>query len=147
MGRAEPTIAHVDAELGFSGGEKQVFLLIEGLRRAGLSNVLFCPPDSVSETRAVRLGIECVRVPMRNQMDGAAVVRLRRGFAKAGADLVHLHTSRATWLGGWAARLAGSAGFLEHFRRILDRRKCSKLLFLRNFVVVNWFNLLGNCAN
>lgn len=104
---ARPTIAHVDAERGFSGGEKQVFSLIEGLRRAGLRNVLFGLPESACEARATELGIEFVAVPMRNQIDGAAVIRLRRGFAAAGADLVHLHTSRATWLGGWAARLGG----------------------------------------
>ena len=28
-------IAHVDAEKGFSGGEEQVFLLVEALRRRG----------------------------------------------------------------------------------------------------------------
>ena len=29
------TIAHVDSDMGFSGGEVQVFLLIEGLRGRG----------------------------------------------------------------------------------------------------------------
>ena len=49
------TIGHVDAERGFSGGEEQVFLLLEGLRSAGVRNVLFCPPGSASEQRAREL--------------------------------------------------------------------------------------------
>ena len=104
---ASSTIAHVDAESGFSGGEVQVFLLIQGLRRAGWRSVLFAPPGSMAAARARELDVEHVAVSMRNDLDGPAVLALRRGFEKCGAALAHLHTGRATWLGGWAARLAG----------------------------------------
>ncbi len=100
-------IAHVDAETGFSGGEVQVFTLIEGLRRAGWSNVLFAPPGSRCQARAKELGVEFGAVVMRNDLDAAAVLELKRGFERSGAALAHLHTGRATWLGGWAARIAG----------------------------------------
>ena len=46
------TVAHVDTEVGFSGGEVQVFLLMEGLAQRGVRNVLFCPPGSRSAERA-----------------------------------------------------------------------------------------------
>ena len=46
------TIAHVDAERGFSGGEVQVFLLMEGLRERGHRNVLLCPPGARAEEEA-----------------------------------------------------------------------------------------------
>lgn len=101
------TIAHVDAEMAFSGGEVQVFLLIDGLRRAGWHNVLFAPPRSAALGRARELGIDCCEVSMRNDLDGSAVLRLSRGFRARHATLAHLHTGRATWLGGWAARMAG----------------------------------------
>jgi len=99
-------VVHVDAERGFSGGEKQVFLLIEGLRRAGVENTLVCPPGSACERRARELGVPCRTVPMRNDLDLRAVLRLSRAFGELRPELVHLHTGRATWLGGWAARLA-----------------------------------------
>ena len=101
------TIAHIDAERGFSGGEVQVFLLMEGLREAGWRNVLFAPPGSAALARAERLGLESVAVPMRSDLDLPGALALRRGLERARIDLVHLHTSRATWLGGWAARWAG----------------------------------------
>lgn len=101
------TIAHLDAETGFSGGEVQAFLLMEGLRRRGHRNVLICPPGSRSEARAAELGIETRTVPMANDFDLAAVFRLRRELVRSGANLVHLHTGRATWLGGLAAWRAG----------------------------------------
>jgi glycosyltransferase involved in cell wall biosynthesis len=102
-----PTIAHVDSETGFSGGEVQVTLLIEGLARLGARNVLFSPPGSRCEAWAREHGLDHVAVAMRNDLDGAAVLGLRRGFVRHSIGLAHLHTGRATWLGGWAARLAG----------------------------------------
>jgi len=44
---------------------------------------------------------------MRNDADLAAVLGLRRVLREARPDLVHLHTARATWLGGLAARSLG----------------------------------------
>lgn len=101
------SIAHVDAETGFSGGEVQVFLLMEGLRRAGHRNVLVAPPGSRAIEEARRRGFETRPATMRNDLDLLGVLRLRERLAAAAVDLVHLHTSRATWLGGLAARWLG----------------------------------------
>lgn len=100
-------IAHVDAETGFSGGEVQVFLLMEGLRTQGHSNVLLCPSLSRCAFEARGRGFPCLEVDMRNDLDLPAVLSLFRTFKRLAPDIVHLHTGRATWLGGIAARLAG----------------------------------------
>ena len=42
-------IAHITGESGFSGGETQVFVLMEGLRARGHANLLVCPPGSSAE--------------------------------------------------------------------------------------------------
>jgi glycosyltransferase involved in cell wall biosynthesis len=101
------TIAHVDSEMGFSGGEVQVFLLLEGLRDLGHRNVLFCQPGSRCEAECAERGLESRPVRMRNHFDLGAVRRLRRGFAAVNADLAHTNTGRDAWLGGWAAHGAG----------------------------------------
>ncbi len=100
------TLAHVDAERGFSGGEVQVFLLMEGLRRRGHRSVLVCPPASRALDEARARGFEAIPVRLANELDVVSVARLRKELARLQPDLVHLHTGRATWLGGLAARLA-----------------------------------------
>lgn len=112
------SIAHVDAERDFSGGEVQVFLLMEGLARRGHRNLLLCPPRSAAAREAGRRGIPVVEVPMRGDLDLAAVWRLTHAFGGAGVDLVHLHTGRAAWLGGLAARRAGRPAIVT---RRMDR--------------------------
>ena len=99
-------IAHIDAEHDFSGGEVQVFLLMQGLAVRGDENLLLCPPRSAAEAEARRRGIACAAVPMRNDADVAAVWRLAQRVRRD-IDIVHLHTGRAAWLGGLASRLAG----------------------------------------
>ena len=101
------TIVHVDAERGFSGGEVQVFLLLEGLAARGHRNILVCPPGARAGEEARRRGIDVREVSMGSDLALLAVPRLGAIFRAVGADLVHLHTGRATWLGGLAARRAG----------------------------------------
>lgn len=100
-------IVHVDAESGVSGGEVQVFLLMEGLRAQGHRSLLLCPPRSRCASEAHGRGLPCLQVSMRNDADLPAVFSLFRTFRRLAPDIVHLHTGRATWLGGIASRLAG----------------------------------------
>lgn len=100
-------IVHVDSETGFSGGEVQVFLLMESLAKQGFENVLACPSGSRAAEEASARSIPIFEVRLRNDLDFMSVLRLASWLRKSGADLVHLHTGRATWLGGLAAKLAG----------------------------------------
>ena len=112
-------IVHVDPERSFSGGEVQVFLLMEGLRKSGHECSLACIPGGAPEREARERGFEIHAVPMRTDLDLLAVPRLRRAIQAAKAYLVHLHTGRANWLGGMAARLAGRPAIST---RRMDRR-------------------------
>jgi glycosyltransferase involved in cell wall biosynthesis len=101
------TIVHVDAERGFSGGEVQVFLLMEGLRARGHRSILCAPPKSRAIERAHALGFETWPLSMGSDLALASVLRLRKRLRRECPSLAHLHTGRATWLGGLAARGSG----------------------------------------
>ncbi|MDH4096601.1 MAG: glycosyltransferase [Betaproteobacteria bacterium] len=90
-------------ESDFSGGEVQVFLLMEGLRARGHRNVLVCPPGSASAREAERRKFACVCARMRNDLSLLGARRIHAHLRRCRPDLVHLHTGRADWLGGLAA--------------------------------------------
>ncbi len=98
------TIAHVTAERGYSGGEHQVALLIEGLRARGHGNLLLCPPGSESEIRARAAGIRCLPIRAGSEWSPRDFQEVTARLRQASPDVVHLHSGRATWLGGLAAR-------------------------------------------
>jgi glycosyltransferase involved in cell wall biosynthesis len=96
-------IAHVTGETGFSGGELQVFLLLEGLRKRGHHSVLLCPAESRSLQEAARRGIEARPIRAGNVWSLRGLFEMRRALQASAPDLVHLHTGRANWLGGLTA--------------------------------------------
>lgn len=110
-------IVHVDTEHGFSGGEVQVFLLMEGLRQKGLEQALVVPPGSESARIGKERGFCVHEIAMRNSFDLASAWRLSRVLATAG--LAHLHTGRAAWLGSLAA---GRADCPVVVTRRMDRK-------------------------
>jgi glycosyltransferase involved in cell wall biosynthesis len=101
------TIAHVTGERDFSGGEVQVFLLMEGLAGRGHTNALLCPPDARSAEEARARGIEVLPVAMKSSLSPAGVARAIRALRSCAPDLVHLHTGHANWVGGLAAARLG----------------------------------------
>ncbi|QDU68452.1 Alpha-D-kanosaminyltransferase [Planctomycetes bacterium Pla86] len=106
---AEPglTVVHVDAERGFSGGEVQVLLLAEALAERGYTQVIACATGGELARVAAERDFRVAQVTMRSDLSLLAVGALSRLFSEVDADIVHLHTGRATWLGGLAARRAG----------------------------------------
>jgi len=100
-------VAHLTGEAGFSGGEVQLFHLVEGLRKRNHHSVVLCPEGSRSEAEARRRGIDTRPVRVRNEWSPRCLASVRRELARSAPDIVHLHTGHATWLGGLAARGLG----------------------------------------
>ncbi|MBK8179962.1 MAG: glycosyltransferase family 4 protein [Planctomycetes bacterium] len=126
------TLCHVDAERGFSGGEAQVFLLMRGLCERGHRSILLAPPGSEASRRAVLEGFEVRELAMRSDLDLPAVLRATRILRELAPDLVHLHTSRAAWIGGLAARRAGLPAIVtRRMDRAVARNWRTRLLYGR----------------
>lgn len=99
-------VLHIEAGRHLYGGPRQVLLLLDGLRAAGVSNTLVCPPGSAIAQAAVPGEVDPVR--MRGEHDALMVLRLRAAIARHAPDIVHVHSRRgADWYGPLAARSAG----------------------------------------
>lgn len=111
--RAEPTgtqpltVVHVDQETGYSGGEAQVLGLVQGLRERGHRCIVTGPENGLLAARGKELGWDWRDLTIKSDADMRAILRLARLLKAERADIVHLHTGRAAWIGGWAARQAG----------------------------------------
>jgi len=103
------SIAGVDPERGFAGGETQVLGLTLALIRAGHRADLLCDPAGGLWQRARDAGIACHPLRIRNSVDAAAGLKLRSYLARNRYDVVHFHTSRAHALAPFVRRRAGVA--------------------------------------
>jgi glycosyltransferase involved in cell wall biosynthesis len=95
-------IAGVDPERGFAGGEAQVLGLTLALIRAGHRADLICDPSGSLWPRAQAAGVVCHPLRIRNSVDAAAGLKLRKLLAQNHYDVVHFHTSRAHALAPFA---------------------------------------------
>ena len=112
------SIAGVDPELGFAGGETQVLGLTLALAAGGHRAELICDPAGRLWERALDAGIRCHPIRIRNAIDLAAGVKLRAILKRERYDVVHFHTSRAHSM----APLARSFGSTLMVTRRMDYR-------------------------
>ena len=112
------SVAGVDPELGFAGGETQVFGLTLALAALGHRAELICDPAGRLWERALDAGIRCHPIRIRNAIDLAAGVKLRAILKRERYDVVHFHTSRAHSM----APLARSFGSTLVVTRRMDYR-------------------------
>ncbi len=88
-------VLHVDAAREWRGGERQLLLLVQGLRERGAEPLVAARPGSPLLQRLKTDGIATAAMPMRTDLDLLAVRRLRRLIATWRPDVVHAHDTRS----------------------------------------------------
>ncbi|HEX9370284.1 MAG TPA: glycosyltransferase family 4 protein [Roseiflexaceae bacterium] len=115
-------ILHV-VEATIAGVRTHVQALATGLDRRRFQSAVVCPPrrehsfgDERFVTYLTSAGIPVLPVPMRRSIspvaDVAALSRLFAIIRRERFDIVHLHSSKAGFLGRLAARMAGGAAVI-----------------------------------
>lgn len=101
-------VLHLEAGKNVYGGALQVLLLVEGLQKRGIENLLVVPEGSDVQDQAISRGLPIHPLPMAGEADLLFPRRFRSLIHEMAPDLVHLHSRRgADILGGLGARWAG----------------------------------------
>jgi glycosyltransferase involved in cell wall biosynthesis len=103
------SVAGVDPERNFAGGETQVLGLTLELRAMGHRAELLCDPAGELWRRAQAAGVVCHPMAIRNALDLAAAAALVRRLRDGRYDVVHFHTSRAHAMAPWVRGLTRAA--------------------------------------
>lgn len=75
--------------------------------------LIACQPESGILREARKRGIATVETSIRGSWDIRAMVTIGRIIRKHGISVVNTHSGKDTWVGGFAARLAGSPLFVR----------------------------------
>jgi glycosyltransferase involved in cell wall biosynthesis len=101
-------VLHLEAGKHLYGGALQVLLLVEGLQRQGVDNLLVVPEGSDVASEAEVRELPLHTLPMTGEADLRFPGRFKKLIETHSPDLVHLHSRRgADLLGGLGARWAG----------------------------------------
>lgn len=88
-------ILHVDSGRSWRGGQRQVFLLANGLRDMGYRVLVVAPTGSPLIRRAERAGLPTYRLTLRGEWDISSARELRAVAREWKADIVHAHDARS----------------------------------------------------
>lgn len=101
-------VLHLEAGTHVYGGALQVFLLVEGLGRRGVDNVLVVPRGGETEKEARARSLPVHPLPLAGEADVLFPARFRAVIREVSPDLVHLHSRRgADTLGALGAMGTG----------------------------------------
>ncbi|EQA45296.1 glycosyltransferase, group 1 family protein [Leptospira broomii serovar Hurstbridge str. 5399] len=125
--KVDRVILHIDTETGWRGGERQLFLLAEGLKKRKIQQLILCRPGSALETKANEAGLPTVTLPLKSEWDFASVTALRDLVRAKGVRIIHAHTAKAHSI-AWMAKAK-----LPQVRLIVSRRVDFKIRR-------NWFS-------
>jgi glycosyltransferase involved in cell wall biosynthesis len=122
-------ILHIDAGREWRGGQRQVWLLAQGLRARGHEPLVVGIPDSPLLQRLRQRGVASAAVPMRADWDLRAARRIRALVRAWRPDVVHAHDARAHAIA--LAALLGSRIPLVVTRRVAFTPKSVRLKYGR----------------
>ncbi len=102
-------VLHTEWSNGWGGQEIRIHGEMLALREHGVSVALACRPEARLGQRAAESGIPVYHFPFRGNADLVTLWRLQRLIRRERFDIVNTHSGKDTWVGGLAAKLAGSA--------------------------------------
>jgi glycosyltransferase involved in cell wall biosynthesis len=101
-------VLHLETGTHVYGGALQVLLLVEGLQKKGIENLLVVAEGSEVEGEALARDLPVQALPMAGEADLAFPFRFHSLIRSTAPELVHLHSRRgADTLGAMGARWSG----------------------------------------
>lgn len=134
-------IVVAESSTAMGGQELAVLLHAEGLRKRGHDVRLILEPGSPIFGKAVARGLPVDQVAMGRARYPAAIAAFRRILADTRPALLHVNSSRDSWIGGLAARLVSPRVKVVRSRHIstpLKKTPATRFLYrtLMDFVIV-----------
>jgi len=97
-------IAHIDTGMSLRGGQRQMLMLAEGLRKRGHEQVIVCREGSDVETRAQRNGFPVFALPAHDPGHAFGILLWRQQLKTWAPQILHTHDGRGQTL-AWLASL------------------------------------------
>jgi glycosyltransferase involved in cell wall biosynthesis len=134
-------IVIAESSTAMGGQELAVLLHAEGLRKRAHDVRLILEPGSSIFLKAVEQGLRVEPVGMSRARYPAAIVAFRNILTRERPALLHVNSSRDSWIGGLAARLVSPRVKVIRSRHIstpLNRTVTTRILYRRlmDFVIV-----------
>ena len=101
------TVLHTEWSDGWGGQEIRIISEMTAVRELGVRVLLACREHAGIRKRAEAKHIPVTVLPFRGNTDFGTLFSLIRLIRREGIDIVNTHSGKDTWVGGFAAKIAG----------------------------------------
>ena len=101
-------VLHTEWSDGWGGQEIRIINEMKALRDKGVELFLATRPHAKIKEKALKEGFKVFDVPFRGNLDFNSLFQLIKIIKKNNIDIVNTHSGKDTWVGGFAAKLAGA---------------------------------------
>lgn len=109
-----PSVLHIDTGRNFRGGQRQVLLLTEQLRRGEVRQIVACPAGSALDEKIT--AIDKIILSKKSLIRKINLSPLRKAIEKYDLNIIHAHDSEAHTI-GWLLK-----GYHPELKLIVTRR-------------------------
>ncbi|MBI1983796.1 MAG: glycosyltransferase family 4 protein [Acidobacteria bacterium] len=138
------SIVHIDTGRELRGGQRQLLLLADGIRKQGHEQVIVCPEGRALEGRARADGFRVFALPPHDLGHAHGILQLRQLLLSEPWQILHAHDGRAQTL-AWLASLglpvrrvaSRRVTFLPETRarhRFIYGRTCHAVIAISDFI-------------
>lgn len=130
-------ILHTEWSDGWGGQERRVVSEMRGLAERGHHLVLATRPEARIAREAALRGLSVLTLPMTGRFDAVSIIRLARFLRAERIQIVNTHSGIDSWIGAFAARLAGVPVLVRtrHLRLPLKRNWLNFVHYMADRVV------------
>lgn len=121
-------VLHTEWSDGWGGQEIRIINEMIAVREKGVEVFLACRDHSKIKEKAIENNIQVFVLPFRGNIDFGTLFALMKIIKENKIDIVNTHSGKDTWVGGFAAKLAG-AKFIRS-RHLSNRINSSRLNFI-----------------
>jgi glycosyltransferase involved in cell wall biosynthesis len=101
-------ILHTEWSDGWGGQERRIIAEMAGMARRGHHIVLATRPHAKIAAKAREANIGVIELPFSRRTDLGSILRLARYLKRERIDVANTHSGVDSWIGGLAAKLAGT---------------------------------------
>ncbi len=101
-------VLHTEWSNGWGGQEIRVINEMIAVRGEGVDVFLACRDDAIIKKKALENNIKVFTLPFRGNVDFKTLFSLNKIIKDYSIDIVNTHSGKDTWVGGLAAKLAGT---------------------------------------
>jgi len=121
-------VLHTEWSDGWGGQEIRIINEMKMIRLEGVEVYLACRENSMIKDEAIANNIKVFVLPFRGNLDLITLLKLKKIIKNYSINIVNTHSGKDTWVGGFAAKLAG-VKFIRT-RHLSNKINSSRLNFI-----------------